>query len=446
MVTLNKKIVALLSLFAFGLLSKDLYAFHSASRYFPFIENDYANPLSKNNKAQLNVDLIFSSASSAFRKGGSSAGIPELFGEYDLKDVIKSLQAVKGAAVDPIATVAPRSAHLRTPDRSMPFSVSEKISAQSIALSYIHWFADKTWFVGGWVPVMQVSGTSNYGFKSDKFTFPAAFSSKDKKEMGRVIDKIRRETHEQIGFNRNDWSDSGFGDIDLYAGYHFFMDHQLLMRSIDLLPKIGVIIPSGRQRNVNNPSAVPFMGNNHLGLYFEMNSLFELKQNLRVGLMFGGLYQLSKTKKSRIATFKEPSIYSSLVGNLTVNPGTTALIAPYLVLENLAEGLNLQAKYTYIRHAADKVEDARKDKRISSYLTMKPGAFSKENIAENITEKRGQTKWRSHYITLQLMYNSQHALANWKMKPNVYINYDIPFDGNGISQMHQVTAGIALHF
>lgn len=447
MIFQNKKKITFPFIALISLFLSNAYSFHSNNRYFYFSESDYTKPLSKS-CCQFNADAIFSSASSAFRKDGLMKGLPELFGEYDLKEVIESLKTVKGAGfVNPIDSVPGSSPLLK--DRSIPFNIQEKINAQTVALSYTHWFADKTWFVGAWLPITQVSGVSRYSLKARSFfnVFPAKLTDRQKEKMTYVISKIRRETHEQIGFHDNDWNGSGFGDLDIHAGYRVSMDHQFLMRSINLLPKIGLMIPSGRQRNPDNPSSIPFMGDNHFGTYFQLDSLFELKQNLRVGLLFRGLFQFSKRKRRRIPVFKESALYSSLIGDVNVRPGVTLVASPYLILENLTDGLNFLVRYTYAHHTADSIKDVRYDKTIASYLTMKPSAgITDADVKSNIAAKKDLTKWKSHYVTLQLVYNTDNALANWKAKPTIYVKYDMPFHGSGVSKTRQITAGATFHF
>ena len=68
------------------------------------------------------------------------------------------------------------------------------------------------------------------------------------------------------------------------------------------------------------------------------------------------------------------------------------------------------------------------------------------DIDENLSHKKYLSKWRSHYVTLQITYNSKQALNNWKMNPNLYMAYDIPAGGSGISKTHKVVFGIELHF
>ena len=81
-----------------------LSASHNTSRYFPFFERSHEYVAGR--ASYINSGVFHSVASTSLRSGGSTGGIPELWGNYDLRDVIDSLQAVQGVAfVNPIETV-----------------------------------------------------------------------------------------------------------------------------------------------------------------------------------------------------------------------------------------------------------------------------------------------------------------------------------------------------
>lgn len=470
--------------------AKEVRASHSTSRYFPLLESNVTVHLGKPKKNTFAIDSIYTTASTAFKRGGGTAGFPELWGEYDLDQVVKSLNAVQAtnpAYVNPIEKITGATDLI---DKTLKFRVDEKMKSVGFAFAYTHWFFDHKCFVGAWVPVMHMQGMTRYhvrqgslleagrvtgrinpfmqmGMRDTEGLEGAALRqaqeenriaeeynkmeqaryNQEVRKLDLLVDKIRRETHQYIGFHDNAWSAGGFGDVDFFLGYHYYLDHEFLMRSLNILPKVGVLIPTGIRRDRNNPSSVPLMGDGHWGMYGQVHAQFELKQDLRVGLFASGNYQFARSKEERISYFKEPAIFSAVKGTLRVRPGATAMIAPYIILENITEGLQLVAKYTYLRHAADSVKDVRPDKSVASYLTQTAGGgVTQEEITNNIAHKKNLTKWRSHYITLQLMLEGNQALAKWNLKPNFYVNYDIPFGGNGISKTHQVTVGAALNF
>lgn len=450
----QQTVSAYLFLFFFFLNFTSLCAIHNGSRYFPFLERP-ENYLLR--KPYLHVAGFYASADTAFKRGGKNGGIPELWGNYDLQDVIRSLQVVRAGQgqpfVNPIVTET-GSTEFANPSIPLKFSVSSRVHSQGIILNYEHNLNYQGLSVGVWLPIIDVTAVTRYNFLSSDFmaalSRPLTFN-----ELARLtilMDKIRRSTHDLIGFTQNQWQKTGFGDLDIHLRGNNFFDHKLLMRSINIDTQVGLIIPTGALSQNDNPSSVSFMGDGHVGLYVDVVPEFELKQDLKVGFMFSSLYQFKNERTVRIPVYKEPAIYSSLVGKLEVDPGWTLKLSPYIIFENFTDGLHFQARYTYLRHAIDRYADVRLDKAIPSFLTLMPGqltdttTLAQSDIDQNSAQKQDLSKWRSHYISLQVMYNSKDALHNLSMDPNAYILYDWPIGGNGISKTHQVTVGVELHF
>lgn len=427
-----------------------LCATHNGSRYFPFFEKpeDYGY----NDKHVVDTSFFMTFASTAFSRSRGTVGIPELWGKYDLNDIIFSLQAVNPAYVNPlIGKYGPGFDTVKA-----PFKVSQRIRSRGLVLSYKYPYKiteEHRFLFGLWAPIMHLDTTARYQFLSKDFqeqtepSLPRVLTDNEKRTLSQDMDKFRRQTHDVIGFTQNSWQKGGLGDIDIFAQYNFFTDHKLLMRSINLNARLGLILPTGAFADNDVPTSVSFMGNGHWGLYFDFVPEFELKQDLKVGFMFGFLHQFKETRLRRMATYQEPDIFSSLIGKIQVDPGFTFKISPYVILENLTDGLSLQGRYTYVRHEHDTFRDARKDKTIASYLSRIPTVdINQEAINANIADKENKTSRRSHYVTLQFLYDTKKALNNWSFDPTIYVAYDIPIGGSAICKTHQVSCGVELHF
>ncbi len=426
----------------------NLCATHNGNRYFPFFEKpeDYGY----HDKQVLDTSFFMTFASTAFSRTRSTVGIPELWGQYDLNAIITSYQAAGDPGfVNPfIAKYGPGFDLV-----SAPFKVSQRIRSRGVTFSYKYPYKisdEHHLLFGFWMPVIHLDTTCRYQFLSEKFqeqSLPRALTDKEQADLNVTMDKIRRQTHDLIGFNQNAWQKGGLGDLDLFAMYNFYTDHKLLMRSINVNGRLGLIVPTGGFADNDVPTSIPFMGNGHWGLYFDFVPEFELKQDVKVGLMVGFLGQFRKTMVRRIAVYQEPDIFSSLVGDIQVDPGFTFKISPYLILENLTDGLSVQGRYTYLRYGQDEFHDVRKDKIVPSYLSRTPAVdITQEAINANIADKENKTRRRSHYVTLQFLYDAKKALQNWSLDPTIYVAYDIPVGGSAICKTHQVSCGVELHF
>jgi hypothetical protein len=429
-------LLCFLLIFSCSFLEK-LQATHSGNRYFPFLERPESYVIKE--RSHIAPSFFFTTASTAFRRGGGTGGIPGLWGRYDLNDVIASLQTVNPNGInpvpDPIKEVTGAS---DLAGKSMVFKVDGKVKSCGLLLNYEQDLGFYGFSLGTSIPVMHVSTTSRFFFNrkdSDAFFQATPSALQDQEDL--LIDKIRRVTHQEIGLQGNEWEAGGFGDLDAHVRWSYSVDHRLMMRSIDFNIQLGVVAPTSRLSNIYYPSSVSFMNNGHWGIYTDCVTEFELKQDIKVGLMIGGLYQLNNTRSLRIPVGQEPAIFSSLIGRIEIDPASTFKFSPWLQFDNLTDGLHVQGRYTYLRHNQDTWHDKRQDKTIQSYL---------QKDAAIINDKRDATKWRMHYMTLQIMYDAKDGLQNWFMDPVFYVAYDSPIGGNGMSKTHQATFGVELHF
>lgn len=412
-----------------------LQSSHNSSRYFPFLER--IQNASEHQYSHVDLSLFYTTAPTAIRRGGGTTGIQELWGKYDLKDVISSLQAVQGSLLTPIEDVTGTTDLV---GKSLRFDVNNKVRSHGLTLQYEQKISSHGLFVGAWLPVMRVLVSSRYIFNrkasSDEIA-NSTLSAQLQQAQDLQIDKIRRNVHEELGFKNNYWDKTGFGDLDLYLKWSHYLDHKLLMKSITVSATGGITLPTGALSDKNNPISVSFMGNGHCGLYLDIMPEFELKQDWKVGILFGATYQFKNSRTLRLSVDAEPTVFSALTGRVEINPGGTLKLSPFLTIENIGDGWHFQVRYTYLRHAKDTWRDIRFDKTIQSYL---------QKDFNTIKEKEELSLWRSHYVSFQLLYDSVSAMKKYCMKPAFYLTYDMPLNGNGMAQTHQLSLGAKLHF
>ncbi len=414
-----------------------LKAHHNGTRYFPLLEK--TEDITTKKRSSLTPEFFYFMASTAHKHGGGNGGIPDLWGKYDLKDVMASLRAVQGdVAADQVKNILSQGLQ----DKSLKFKVNGKIQAQGFALGHEHALKWNGLSIGLWAPVMHISSTSQFDLDLngqggiDGYGNPLASVIDGDfilNSEGLKVDKARRAVHDKLGFSGNHWEATGLGDVDMHIRWNYFIDHQCLMRSIDNYIQAGVIIPTGMKIKVNEPLSLPTMGNGHWGAYLDILPEFELKQDWKFGFLLGGLYQFKETRNIRLPVGNEPAPYSALTGKIETQPGFTAKLSPYFTLENLTDGVNFQIRYTYLRHGTDKFYDRRADKTIASYL-------GKPDISG------APSKWRAHFFSFHVTYDAKQALQKMAMDPLIYVTYDLPISGNGIAKTHQVSVGAKLHF
>ena len=366
--------------------SSFIFCSHNASRYFPFLER-FAEYITKK-KSHISPSFFIARASTAFKRGGGNTGIPELWGKYDLKDIINSLElATDGDFVNPIQEE--RGPNDTWINKSIKFKVNGKLKARGLILNYKQHLGFNSFSFGGSLPIMHVNA-------SDNFEFLPKDSDNQVQDLreGELaqLDIIRRKVHDELNVSGGDWTKTGLGDLDLYLNYNKIWDHKLLMKSIDLNIRSGITVPIGTKSDNNYPSSVSFMGNGHWSFYFDTITELELKQDWKFGFLVSAIYQFRNSRKLRIPVYKEPAVFSALVADVQIDPGMTFKLSPYIIAANLTDGINFLLRYSYLRHNKNKWKDKRKDPNIKSYLSQIERLMSGEQITSIDIEKNNQEK------------------------------------------------------
>ena len=210
-------------------ITSTLFASHNPSRYFPFLERPEENVTK--GKSHFYTGLFITNAATAFKQDGGTMGIPELWGAYNLKQVIEGLNAVTTAAgqgaYNPFSG---EPGYVNYNEKDLIFNVDGKIKSRGIIFS-----AKQKLFngfsAGFFLPVMHVNSSMRYEFNSDASHVDARSPEKAEVEL---FDRVRRTVHTDLGLKGGDWSKTGIGDLDLHLGWRHYWDHKLKMRGIDL--------------------------------------------------------------------------------------------------------------------------------------------------------------------------------------------------------------------
>jgi len=334
--------------------------------------------------------------------------------------------------------------------RSVIYKVDSRITAGGVLLDGSHAILGESLFIGYSIPLMRVRATHQYvlnqGSNDPLDTTDPLVKMLLPGEVNQV-ERVRQSVHTALGLEAQDWETGGFGDIDVHLRWQCHWDHVLLTRSIYSNFIAGVVFPTGVQIAKNNAVTVPFMGDGHWSLYLDGLHEVELKHDWKVGLLSSYMLQLSSTRERRLPVFKEPAPFSALIAKTEVDPGFTFKISPYITIENIIDGMHIQARYTYIQHSDDKWTDKRSDKTILSYLVNQAATGrTLTDVAQNIQTKKHNTSWRAQYFTFGLSYDTTASLKKWSLSPVFYINFDTPLANKGVAKTNQLTLGVELHF
>ncbi|HBS48045.1 TPA: hypothetical protein DEO28_02460 [Candidatus Dependentiae bacterium] len=427
-----KKLASLLALISVSIFLKPT---HNANRYFPFLEKTPTYPKYKR-LASFEASAFVSSSTRAWGWGDDKViGIYDLTNRYDLKNVINSLKDYTekiemGTFKNPFLDDFVGSD--KFVDKSIKYDIAGKARAEGGIFNFEQYLPWKGLSLGIWFPIMRVSSHQNFILNENDSALGFPLQDGEKIE----VDRVRRNVHAQMGFTGPDYVETGVGDLDLYFRLGGSWPYTHFMHSINFSLKSGLIIPTSNTREANQPASIPFMGDGHGGVYVDVMPELEFRENWKFGLMLGFLHQFDKQKDTRMPSGDEPMIFSALRGKMRVEPGLLFKFSPYLDISNLADGLNLQLRWTYLRHEHDDLYDVRPE-------------WEKAKLASNLFPQESFTEWRANYLTFQVAYDSYEAMKKWPLNPKFFAVFDFPFNwigGKYVPKSTQFTIGAEFNF
>lgn len=209
------------------------------------------------------------------------------------------------------------------------------------------------------------------------------------------------------------WSVTGLGDSEVYARLFWSHDYAYRCRYIDAGLSLGLILPTGKKRDYNNPASVPLGGDDAWGVFLDATIDAILKYNVRAGVAARFQQRFDTTQTMRFAAGKEPMVFGALVGEVQRDPGFTLALNPYLLLEEIRDGLGMRLGYTLVHHWKDYFCDRRKDRAV---------LLNTDSAIEN-------SVWGLEHITFGFFYDFAIGKKERYFEPVVSLSIDAPIDG-----------------
>lgn len=391
------------------------------NRFFPFFPENYKRTYERRSTLDNNFFMMF--AHSSRNDEEKEVGLFEMFGKYDLTQIAISLEAV--GKPNPL-----KPEWRANPDLVFDFNgkldtqgfwiASELalIKNQSISLSIGERFA-----------IMHVSSRQNF-IISD-----AILRDLHLDEGGKILlDQERRESSDILGVCEF-FSDTGCTDFDLYLRLGQICEYIYKCRLIDYGLSLGILIPTGMPRDINNAASFPFSSNDHFGIYGLIDVSVEFKEDWFMGGWMDFVHRFPKTQCLRVPYDKEPLEFGAITGNFNVDPGFTLGWAIFFKILDFNHGLGGKLKYTMIKHFSDKFEDKRLDK-----ITI---PFNQLDRIVNLSS------WMSEFFTVELLYSINHAIPCKRIDPYFYVNFDAPvriFGEENVARTFKLSIGFEVNF
>jgi hypothetical protein len=341
--------------------------------------------------------------------------LPEMFGVFD--------QNVLGQAITLIGQTNPLPTAWQ--GREIIWRTDGKMQMQGVFLEgyhHIYRFLSTGYSVG----FMHVQAYNTYHYERSSLILSPA----DKIEL----DVYRRQMFQIIGVNGGEYSKVGLSDIDWYIRFGHQWDYALKFRRIIAGARLGLMVPSGVARDEHVAAAIPFAGGyREWGIYAALDALFEVKEDMKAGLLIRVNQRFARKHRVRMPVLTEPQPLGAAYGPALIKPGATYIIAPYIILENLQQGLGVMLQYTMRIHQQDTWHDHRCD----------------ASVPVNLEPVDRRSFWSSDIITLDLFYDFGKGRVERNYDPFVFVRWDIPYKfltSERSAKTNQVSCGFGCSF
>ena len=364
-------------------------------------------------RAHLSANLFGVRASRSYNTMGDEVPLPDIFGSFDLGVLADATTDI--GAENPLKT--------EWQGLQIPWFTEGKLQGQGLDIEWQYPLHDYVW-IGGSCMAMRLH--SWYNFLLNEKDLNVALKS-DKQEL----EDLRREILNKLGFCGDHAYAHGIGDMELYLRFGNYWQYALKFRSIQAGGRIGVLVPTAKARNIHYPASIPFGGNRHWGLYGAVDAIFELKEDLKVGLYTRLSKRFSRIDCERIPVRCEPDNFGVLQGRVKVNPGVTFVFSPFVSFECLRDGLGARVFYTFTKHW--------KDKWTSCHSEYK----------SNLKKLCNRTSWGSDYFSVNVFYDFGKAKPDCAVYPILTFCWDIPTSvliAHTVAKTDRVSLGVEVSF
>lgn len=247
---------------------------------------------------------------------------------------------------------------------------------------------------------------------------------------------LQSDLHRALDLEPSCWHGSGLLDTELFIRAYYDRDYAYRCRYFSLGAELGVILPTGRVRDINNPASLPF-GGVSFGGYFEASAEVLLKRDIwffcvaRVQKRLG-----AALVEERMSVGREPWRFGAFTGQLSVSPGFTFAIAPYVVFEGMRDGLGFRVGYTLVQHQKDVV-------CASSWAPVSMGA------KPELGRCKDSSSWGSERVHAGILYDFSRGKKNRGWEPVISATVDVPtawFVGKQSFKTYGVSIGLESSF
>ena len=293
-------------------------------------------------RSHLSTNLFAVTARTAYNKFGDEVPLPDLFGSFDLGILTKTM--IQLGCPDPLKT--------EWQGATIPWFTLGKFQGQGLDIEWQKALTERV-SIGGSFMVMRLNSWYEFLLKDKDVSFLLQGKKALKHGDPEELEELRHCILQKLGIYGDHAHECGIGDIDLYMRFGNYWEYVLKFRSIQAGGRIGLLIPTGKRRNIHFPASIPFGGDRHWGIYGAIDAIFELKEDWKFGIYLRGSQRFSRIQCLRVPLCVEPDNFGALQAPIDVDPGATLVVSPFVAFENLRDGLGVRVFYTLTKHWHD---------------------------------------------------------------------------------------------
>lgn len=287
-----------------------------------------------------------------------------------------------------------------------PYNMIGRLQTEGIAFHWYHDLSDH-WAIGVRGEGLHASARMEL-VRDAAFDRGIIFGPGDRNQL----QLLQEEISAALGVEAPIWSQYMLGDMELYARLYSAKPYSYKCRYVDAGISLGVIVPAAPHRDINNPASLLMGGDRHWGVFVEGSVDAVVRHDIRAGFLLRFQQRLPRVNRLRVPTNEEALPFGAVVGDIRVSPGMTFMFAPYLIKENLRQGLGMRVGYTLVKHFQDRFYDRRCD----------------QSAPINFGVLRDTSEWGQDYVTLGFLYDFAYDKVERNFEPVISLTVDAPVD------------------
>ncbi len=219
----------------------------------------------------------------------------------------------------------------------------------------------------------------------------------------------------RYGLSRAAYCDTTIGDMTALVGWTHSFQKTEVLDFVDTTFKLGIVIPSGDEKNENYVFSIPSGYNKHLGVVIDADFAFGAFDWFTLGGHFNALVFADKTRTVRMKTGLYQSGFIKLAKDkANEENGTMWQAGAYIKADHFVQGLSLLFGYSYVSKNRDILTPCDSEKYPPSTVNTDEMLFD----------------WNMHTINFWLEYD--FSKENALFGPRVALYYNRPVGGKRV--------------